>query len=419
MAGSSSGAGGGGGSGGGDGAPSVSTVKVAAAKAAATNSGGDVHDRLWGKHIIELLRVLAKDGSAFGRTVFTLKPQLTDLEYLASAFSFEALVNPSPAGESALAPKRSIIDDFEFEAEGATSTQCTSSDDSILCLKTADGLSGIIAFSVHELNPAALVTPLNAPSITDRGAVMIVTHKMESMSTWKRSKAEKTFRVHLEESDGTSSVDRLFLLTPSLLSYSLRWFFKVLEVCPHLALDFAVQLPPDLICKKALAREVVGKLVAAGEASDSTSRGVNVAGADADVVRLLEFWQQHHGVVTCMLNSDEESTWAFTSFGKRKLQTMNMLHKPRHVYKPREGVALRDLHVIELHDLLSSSGWECRVLVRKLRAKTAKNKDVKQAAELEDVQPVDYVDKGRKLWWLRPAMKCFSKSYFLALLLAE
>ena len=141
-----------------------------------------------------------------------------------------------------------------------------------------------------------------------------------------------------------------------MLSYSLRWFFKVWEVCQHLALDFAVQLPPDLICKKALAREVVGKLVAAGEASDSTSRGVNVAGADADVVRLLGLWQQHHGVVTCMLNSDEESTWAFTSFGQRKLQTMNMLHKPRHVYKPREGVALRDLHVIELPDLLSSSG---------------------------------------------------------------
>ena len=112
------------------------------------------------------------------------------------------------------------------------------------------------------------------------------------------------------------------------------------------------------------------------------------------------------------LNSDEESTWALTFFGKRKLKTMNMLHKPRHVYKPREGVALRDLHVIELRDSLSSIGWECRVLVRKLRAKTAKNKDVKQAAELEDVQPVDYVDKGRKLWWLRPAMKC-------ALLLAE
>ena len=112
---------------------------------------------------------------------------------------------------------------------------------------------------------------------------------MESMSTWKRSKAEQTFHVHLEESDGTSSVDRLFLLTPSLLSCSLRLFFEVWEVCPHLALDFAVQLPPDLICKKALAREVVGKLVAAGEASGSTSRGVNVAGADADVVRFLEF----------------------------------------------------------------------------------------------------------------------------------
>ena len=66
------------------------------------------------------------------------------------------------------------------------------------------------------------------------------------------------------------------------------------------------------------------------------------------------------GMVSCSSKQSRSSTWSFTSTGEKSIAVSVWIGQPVQALTRRRGVAICDLTVFELLDVLQEQGWTCQ-----------------------------------------------------------
>ena len=208
-------------------------------------------------------------------------------------------------------------------------------------------------------------------------------------------------RVGLERVDG-QALDECHLLTPGMVSMDDLQTMRVWK-CLRLQYGVGYLLPTHLIEASQKALEALlharrlqgGKLVLSHADQD---------GSDARRTRVREALEalEQLGMVSCSSKQSRSSTWSFTSTGEKSIAVSVWIGQPVQALTRRQGVAIRDLMLFELLDVLQERCWTCQCpAARAPRASLA------------------YTVGSEKICWLRPSTKSITLKYLLALLDAE
>ena len=94
------------------------------------------------------------------------------------------------------------------------------------------------------------------------------------------------------------------------------------------------------------------------------------------------------GMVSCSSKQSRSSTWSFTSTGKKTIAVSVWIGQLVQALTRRQGVAIRDLTVLELLHVLQEQRWTCQFPAQRTpRASLA------------------YTVAGEKICWLKPSTK--------------
>ena len=208
-------------------------------------------------------------------------------------------------------------------------------------------------------------------------------------------------RVGLERVDG-QALDECHLLTPGMVSMDDLQTMRVWK-CLRLHYGVGYLLPTHLMeaSQKALeallhARRLQGGKLVLSHADEDGSDDCRTRVREA-----LEALEQL-GMVSCSSKQSRSSTWSFTSTGEKSIAVSVWIGQPVQALTRRQGVAIRDLTLFELLDVLQERCWTCQFpAARAPRASLA------------------YTVGSEKICWLRPSTKSITLKYLLALLDAE
>ena len=382
---------------------------------------GSLHDELWGKHAVELLKgSLDKNDGGGDRVVISLpvsRPGMLDGNRAFPTLS--AVVNPTPVPLQPMirySKKTQQLPSpvqFDFELEDGSPSHTgfaeavADSDASEAVIET-----GSLFFVVQQANPgqAKLVHGAHhAP----------VTSLMLSQLSLLHQGPGESLTVALESADGKSSGEPL-VLSSSMLCAQDSGNIKMWKASKRLKYTFAkLQLASEHEKAFQKVMSMMFNGMASATALTSTAQEVHLlpsSDPDRSLHRCLECLKGH-GFVNKASDGGLGTKWFFTRQGRAHIQVGYDISSPHELFSSQGIANLDSMNVLELHHKMVSEGW---VLQQKLSLKQSRvlQKDLGLAEGSVDGSKQPYRVGEEKRWWLAPTQKTLSTSYMLALLKA-
>lgn len=370
-------------------------------------SGGVLHDELWSRHALQRIQEIVDNANHRSACIFSVgssKRPFSQPGGLALSTFFGCSSNgmQGDIGESRCDDSGAAFD-FDFQVPGGgchDEGDVRTRQDQRLC-------SGVFFFMVVSQRPgrakilkASKHVPMESVAIAPLDILQI-------------SKAAKNIRAALESVNGCSDGDSLGLLTPPMLSVTDARSLTQWRLAGGVGYDLVGLARPGGLDNDI--DEVLLHLVAAQQQESEELQCFRpaVGSVDGQHAALRELCRQ--GFAQEVHQNLGGGFWALSSKGVSSLQVYNTLEVGPNVVWPRASVPLEELSTIELHTMLATRGWVCRVRHTGGRKKAQARTDPCPA-----LVPVDYQEPGGvKIWWLSVKQKSFQRLYFLALLKYE